>query len=181
MRIHLDQLKQARITLEHDSPAHRFPGLRLAADEGRFTGQVHTHITAERVGELIEVHGRALATAHQSCSRCLADVTTPIEAEFELTYARPAEGSNGTGDPSSGVPPPEDGLIPFFGDEIDLTAGVQEHLILALPLKPLCREACRGLCPRCGADLNQGACGCGEDRGGHPFEALGRLKLLNDG
>lgn len=181
MRIHLDQLKQARITLEHDIPAHRFPGLRLGGDDGRFTGPVHTLVTAERVGELIEVRGRALATARQSCSRCLADVITPVEAEFELTYARRAEGSNGEDDPSSGVGPTEDGLIRFSGDEIDLTAGVQEHLILALPLKPLCREACRGLCPRCGADLNHGPCGCGEDRGGRPFEALRRLKLSNDG
>ncbi len=181
MRIHLDQLKQARITLEHDIPTHRFPGLKLAGEDGRFTGSVHTHVTAERVGELIEVRGRALATARQSCSRCLADVTTPVEAEFELTYARRAEGPNGAGDPPHDIEPPEDGLIPFSGDEIDLTAGVQEHLILALPLKPLCREACRGLCPRCGADLNQGPCECGGDRGGHPFEALRRLKLPNDG
>ena len=48
----------------------------------------------------------------------------------------------------------------YEGDEIDLTPLVHEQTILALPTRPLCRETCRGLCPRCGANLNSGACGC---------------------
>jgi uncharacterized protein len=181
MRIHLDQLKQTRITLEQDTPAERFPALRVLAEAGAtFTGLVQTRVTAERVGELVEVRGLVRASARQSCSRCLVEFTAPVEADFELTYARQAEGSDGAGDAPRPDAPPDDGLIHFHGDEINLTGGVQEHLILALPLKPLCSEACKGLCARCGGDLNQGPCGCAENRTGRPFEALSRLKLPND-
>jgi len=50
--------------------------------------------------------------------------------------------------------------VHYEGDEIDLTPLVHEQIILALPTRPLCGESCRGLCPRCGANLNAGACGC---------------------
>jgi uncharacterized protein len=48
----------------------------------------------------------------------------------------------------------------YEGDTIDLTPLVHEQAILALPTRPLCGEGCRGLCPRCGANLNAGPCGC---------------------
>jgi uncharacterized protein len=48
----------------------------------------------------------------------------------------------------------------YEGEEIDLTPLVHEQIILALPTRPLCGEACRGLCPRCGANLNAAPCGC---------------------
>jgi uncharacterized protein len=55
--------------------------------------------------------------------------------------------------------------VTLSGDEIiDLTEGVREEIMLRLPLKNLCSEDCKGLCPRCGKDLNEGPCGCGEVR-----------------
>jgi uncharacterized protein len=179
MRIHTDQLEQTRITLEYEKPAHRFPALRRVTANGddNFTGPVRVSVTAERVGELVEVRGVARASARQSCGRCLAEFDSRMETEFELTYARRVAGPHGAADPQPPDPGPDDGLIYFHGDEIDLTAGVQEHLILALPLRPLCRESCKGLCARCGGDLNLGPCGCAEALGDGPFEALRRLKL----
>jgi len=50
--------------------------------------------------------------------------------------------------------------LPERDREVDLMPGLREHVILAVPEFPLCSELCRGLCPRCGADLNQGPCGC---------------------
>ena len=54
----------------------------------------------------------------------------------------------------------EIGLILFHGEEIDLRDAVQEDVLMAVPMKTLCRPECKGLCPQCGADLNQGDCGC---------------------
>jgi uncharacterized protein len=51
-------------------------------------------------------------------------------------------------------------MLPPRAAEIDLGEAVREALILAIPEFPLCREDCRGLCARCGADLNQGECRC---------------------
>jgi len=52
----------------------------------------------------------------------------------------------------------------FEGDEIDLLPEIGEQVALTVPLKPLCSETCKGLCPFCGADLNTTACGCGQEQ-----------------
>jgi uncharacterized protein len=65
----------------------------------------------------------------------------------------------------------------FRGSVIDLGPWFRELLALALPVQPLCREDCRGLCPRCGADRNEESCGCTEVKAGSPFEVLSRLKI----
>jgi uncharacterized protein len=65
----------------------------------------------------------------------------------------------------------------FEGHEIDLGSFLREVMTLALPLQPLCREDCRGLCPGCGADRNAGSCGCDQQRAKTPFAALEALKV----
>jgi len=66
--------------------------------------------------------------------------------------------------------------VRLSGDEIiDLTEGIREDIMLALPLKNLCSEDCKGLCPRCGKDLNEGACGCGPVQPGGAFDELDAL------
>ncbi|MRR10305.1 DUF177 domain-containing protein, partial [bacterium] len=65
--------------------------------------------------------------------------------------------------------------IEYRKGEIDLWPELREAVLLALPLKPLCREDCRGICPACGRDLNEGSCGCREDRGDHRWDKLREL------
>jgi uncharacterized protein len=62
----------------------------------------------------------------------------------------------------------------YLGDEIDLNDIVREHVLLGLPMSPVCREDCRGLCPQCGAELNLGPCGCTAPRDPR-WNALGDL------
>ena len=64
----------------------------------------------------------------------------------------------------------------FQGHEIDLSAFLLEIMTLALPLQPLCKEDCHGLCPGCGADRNAGPCDCDEQRPKTPFAVLAALK-----
>jgi uncharacterized metal-binding protein YceD (DUF177 family) len=65
---------------------------------------------------------------------------------------------------------------PIRGEHIDLAPLTREALLLNLPLAPLCREDCAGLCPRCGADLNAGPCGCGSDERDPRWAILDVLK-----
>ena len=107
------------------------------------------------------------------CSRCLETYDLPLSLHFDLLYTTDPEtvdGDDGRIDDESAS------LALYDGSRIDLTALLREQVYLGLPLKPLCRPDCRGLCPRCGANLNAGACGCPEERAGetHP----GRSKLL---
>ena len=60
---------------------------------------------------------------------------------------------------------------------MDLEAIIREQIILMVPLKPLCREDCRGLCPNCGANLNLESCDCKTDKSDSPFAQLAKLKI----
>jgi uncharacterized protein len=92
------------------------------------------------------VHGLTVG----QCRRCLAEVRIPIEAEVNLMFSGDPDAED---DPSVYPLPPR-------ATHIDLTQAVREELALSVPGYPLCREECAGLCPRCGADLNAGQCGC---------------------
>lgn len=67
-------------------------------------------------------------------------------------------------------------VLEYVGPEIDLTQAVVDQVVLALPLQPRCSDVCKGLCPRCGHDLNLGQCACADDRGDPRFAALESLK-----
>ena len=97
------------------------------------------------------LHGDVIGT----CARCAEEYSFGLDHPFVFVLApRAAE----VGEARLSADDME--LSYYEGEEIDLTPLVHEQMILALPTRPLCGEACRGLCPRCGANLNAGTCGC---------------------
>ncbi len=94
------------------------------------------------------------------CSRCLEPFTSPVAAEFDLRY-QPRTQNVGEGEREI----EEDDLTTAFyeNEEIDLGHLMREQFYLSLPMKPLCRTECRGLCPICGTNLNRGTCDCKRD------------------
>ena len=92
------------------------------------------------------------------CSRCLEPFRLPVDAAVNLRYLPASDQSS---DDEQEVAE-EDVDISFYqDDQIDLTGLLREQFYLALPMKPLCREDCRGLCPQCGVNRNTGTCDCG--------------------
>lgn len=179
MRIKTEELKETRIALEFDTPVDRFPALRemVRRRECDFTDPIRTRLRAARIGDMVEVEGDIRTMVRLSCGRCLAEFISPLEATLTLTYAQQASAA---GEQSEPGPHEMDvaaaDLIYFQGEAIDLTEGIQEHVILSLPLRPLCSESCKGLCTRCGADLNTAACSCLAATAGSAFAVLGQLK-----
>ena len=94
--------------------------------------------------------GHLSGTVRQECGRCLADMEQRVEADIDAYF---------TDDPES-ADEPQRYPLPVTGSTLDLVPVVREELMLAVPLFPLCREDCAGLCPQCGADLNRGPCEC---------------------
>lgn len=122
-----------------------------------FVGPVTGEILLTPVGRTVLARGHLTATATLACARCL----TQHDAKLEITVDRECSLAQ-VDDPKAFIEP-EDDLPPvpiLNGDEIDLGELVRQLLIIALPPRSLCREGCKGLCPQCGADLNQGACQC---------------------
>lgn len=107
------------------------------------------------------------------CSRCLEPYTLPVDAAFDLRY-QPHAANTGEGEQEI----EEDDLTTAFyeDDTIDLGQLMREQFYLALPMKPLCSSACRGLCPNCGTNLNRDPCACKRE---WEDPRLAALKTLN--
>ena len=95
-------------------------------------------------------HGSLRTAVRGECRRCLVPLSVAVTADVGALF---------TQDPDALEDPDSYPLAPD-ATEIDLTRAVREELMLAVPRYALCREECRGLCPRCGKDLNAGPCGC---------------------
>jgi uncharacterized protein len=95
-------------------------------------------------------HGRFEGKVRSTCRRCLREFVEPVSEAVEVVFSTDPDLQD---DPS--VYPLTEPLT-----HVDVRPAVREELVLAVDAYPLCREDCRGLCPRCGADLNQGACAC---------------------
>ena len=121
-------------------------------------------LTAREVGEGVFVRGRLRTTVRLACRRCLSSVEQPVDDTVDLLFD--------TLGPDEEEAEGEVYPLPARGDELDLREAVREQLLLRAPQFALCREECRGLCPSCGADLNQGECGCVPEAAASPWDAL---------
>jgi uncharacterized protein len=108
-------------------------------------------------GDAFRVAGRARTRLELECSRCVEPFQVPVEASFDLRYL-PHDQNTGEGEREVAE---EDLSTAYYRQGLlDLIEMLREQFQLALPMKPLCTEACRGLCPTCGANLNRTACNC---------------------
>ena len=139
--------------------------------DGSGTG-VQGKVRLLRTHRGVLVKGELRAEVGLNCSRCLSPFHYPVTLKIEEEYLP-------TIDIASGVPlssSEEPGS--FIIDEhhvIDLTEAVRQYSLLAIPIKPLCREDCAGLCRRCGQNLNQGPCGCPPPAADHRWSEVSNL------
>lgn len=180
MQLRIDDIKEQGLQLDYCEPAEVFPALEELQQRGevKFEAPIRVSGRVQRIGQLVELEGEVRSRASLACSRCLEPVAQTLVAGFALTYS---EGTPEVVDEESGeeieLTAEEMGLIPFAGEEIDLLDAIQEQIIMALPLQPLCRPDCRGLCPQCGADLNREACDCQPPVFNNRFGKLKELKI----
>lgn len=105
----------------------------------------------------IDLSARLEATVRLTCSRCLQAFSVPISTDFRLTLVHAAAEAG-----SSEAEVREEDALLFYSPEgkADLGQMATEQIYLSLPLKPVCQEGCQGLCATCGANRNEGTCGC---------------------
>ena len=105
----------------------------------------------------IRLKGKVSTRLEMSCARCLEPVTQDVDREFDLLY-RPLGTDAGKEELSiTGI---EAEIGYYQGSSLLLEDVLREQVLLEVPLKPLCRDDCKGLCPRCGQNLNEAQCGC---------------------
>jgi uncharacterized protein len=128
-----------------------FRDMQFDADHARFSPDLdvaglHGTLRVNRAREGLLLDGNFSAQLDMQCVRCLTTFGQNLNAHFEELYA------------FKNHPISQSGLIVPDSGKIDLAPLVEEYLKLEIPIKPLCKPDCQGLCPICGADLNVAAC-----------------------
>jgi len=129
-------------------------GPDLGFGAGEWAGPIRAQLSLDKANEQVTVRGKLRARAQLECVRCLRAFEQPIETEL-LVYADRSRTSERAEEDEL----ERDQYMKFHdGRQLDLGDEVREALLLELPITPHCREECPGLCPKCGADLNDGPC-----------------------
>ncbi len=121
-------------------------------------------ITFSRTPQGLYAQGRLQAISHENCVRCLIEVEQPLTWTIGDLFIYPPENA------------PEDALTVGEDVHIDLAPLVRENMLLSKPMRILCRPDCKGLCPNCGQNWNEGPCDCREENGDPRWAALQKLK-----
>jgi uncharacterized protein len=179
LKIVLDHILGKPLELKGDKPVESFPALMeiQSAGECTFTAPVSYSVAAAKEYDHIRVTGNVNTVAKLSCSRCLEEFEFAIDSSFTIIYRRGVSDTNVAEEDETELS--EEDLIAstYVGDEIDLTHDLEEQVAMSVPLKPLCAEHCKGLCPDCGVDLNQSSCTCTEKAFNFKFSALKDFKV----
>lgn len=126
--------------------------------EGR-ADLVEEHHGRHQVVQDIRLKGKLDTSLEVSCARCLEPVMLAVERSFDLLY-RPLGTDSGHEELS--VTDAEAEIGYYQGEGLLLEDALREQVLLAVPLKSVCREDCKGLCPHCGKNLNEASCSCAD-------------------
>ena len=154
MLLDLSKIRTPLVAFDETYPPGQFPG---GEDPYRIVEPVRMHLDVAKTGERFRLSGHVQTVLELPCSRCLEPFSCAVDVPFDLVY-HPQTSNVGEGEKEVEE---EDLSTAFYDDQkIDLAQLMREQFYLALPMKPLCGDACRGLCPVCGTNLNRGTCDC---------------------
>jgi uncharacterized protein len=123
----------------------------------RIAAPVALNVAVRKDRTQFRLVGRVKTTIELTCSRCLEGYHMPVDEAFDVLYLPHTPAGQG----DDRMVEDDDLSTAFYEDNvIDLGLLMQEQCYLAVPMKPLCQEDCRGLCPECGTNFNTGSCEC---------------------
>jgi uncharacterized protein len=170
MRVNIDEIKDAGLDRSWDLTREQLDAM-VAGDRAGYRARGPAHVDAhlEKVERRVRVEATAKAALTAACGRCLSPVSLDVPVEFELTLVpedeyedeEPGAEKDGSKARSGGsFEPAQAEEDTYAGKTVDLDPLVREQILLGLPSYPVCDESCKGLCPSCGANLNERECGC---------------------
>lgn len=151
MKINVKRIPEDGESLTGSEPASI---MELEEPDVRFKHEVQYDFFLQVQNDALLVTGKLRTPATLLCSRCVKTFEQPLKVA-QFVYHEELAGE----------------------DFVDLTSNIREDIILELPQRALCKPDCRGLCPVCGKDLNEGACQCKLVRGDLRWHALDQIKL----
>lgn len=106
--------------------------------------------TLTNTNGILQLDGRLKAVYSSECYRCLVTVSKVLELKIKESFISSAEAELAD-------------MYPFEGKVLDISKALNDNIILNLPMKQLCSNDCKGLCSKCGANLNEAGCSCSKD------------------
>ena len=135
-----------------------------------FVDDIQIQIEGFRTGRDIFIRGLTTTTIGMKCIRCLGNFDVPLKAEFQYILS-PSDDKALS--PEMEINGEDLYLLYYQGDSIDIVPLIREQILLNIPLYPLCRKSCKGICPQCGSNLNRNPCQCDKQEATvSKFEAL---------
>lgn len=134
-----------------------------------FADQVIANVTVEKSGTQIFLAATVSVNGLFECDRCLTPFSSPLRSSYRMYYVT-------EGGADRQIEPSELQIVPPGFSVIDLSEDVRQTVLLSVPLKLLCTENCKGLCPHCGRNLNSGTCTCTQNAVDTRWEQLIKLK-----
>lgn len=158
MRIELSHIRQPETDFAKVFQPADVPG---GGDDYRVMAPVDLRMVIHKDHDRFRLVGTVKTRLELVCSRCLEPFELPVDREFDLRFL-PAGATEPEPDEDEETEVEDDDVaVTFYRDEqIDLNELLQEQFYLALPMKPLCSEGCKGICPQCGANRNVSLCDC---------------------
>ena len=165
MKITVSDIEREGLILDIQEPS-------LTKASIKTVGPVEAHLEIHRYEEEVSIKGGIKGHVVLQCSRCLIDFQHDIDINVDLLY----EPLPAISEEESYEIGRDEAEIAFYrDDELDITEMIAEQILLTIPMKPLCDEQCKGLCPYCGADLNLQSCDCDKQ---YIDPRLAKLKTL---
>ncbi len=156
---------EVEVRLDQEDPAVRDLDVK-----GPITGSFHIR----KVGLQLLVRGRVAGDVRLRCARCLEDFILEVQEDVDIELRPVDDLARSELEMELGA---DDLDVEFFrGDVLDLGHLAAEQIVLAIPMKPICRETCAGICPMCGADRSRQPCGCQNEEPDNRWSELLRLK-----
>jgi len=176
MRIRVDEIPESGRTLRFHWDEDKL--LQFVPPDDPFgiklPRPVNVVLTVERRTDHVRITGRIEGVLEVECHRCLQPFSFPLDEEVDVYLVE--EGRAGLDDDEKELESEELVYEFFDGEVIDVDQLVAEQIFLSLPVKVLCSEECRGICPRCGVNMNLEPCRCEPEDKGSPFSRLASIK-----
>jgi len=160
VRLELKDIKGGVLEQEYSCTLADFPELSAITEDGgpKFGEPLTFQLRLQQTGRFVEVDGHLDALVMLQCGRCLQSFEQSLSESFALTFA--PRGQDNKLEEEVELEAVELGLIVYEDDILELQDPLQEQLLMAIPINPVCSEACQGLCPECGGNLNTVKCDC---------------------
>lgn len=185
MRLELKDIKDSGLLKDLVCTPAEFPVLMEMEQraEAHFNQPILFRLCLQKTGQLVEVNGRISTSVLLSCGHCLHQYEEKLVGDFVFTFTPYLADDQVAVDEDVEIELETDelGLVYYKDECLDLFQPLQDQLTMALPISPICKDDCKGLCSECGCNLNSNSCDCVKKPFNSKFMALAGIRVNASG